>query len=138
MDINKLKNMFSQRWLLDGNNLEDKFKALANILLNHISIQKGEFEYYLTDIEFYLYSPEHKDIITYPRNCEAGQWFFHSSGVDISFESKVDTKLKTRTKRRMACLTESSIFGGILSYEVLNEQILKSQLMERQQVWMVH
>lgn len=54
----------------------------------------------MTDIEFYLYTSSHKDIITYPRNSEAGQCFFHSSGVDISFESNVDTKVMKRTQKK--------------------------------------
>ena len=115
MDLQKLKQMLSQRWLLDGKkDIETKFGELADSLLKHVSIQKGDKEYWMTDIEFYFYSSNHKDIITYPRNCEAGQWFFHPSGVDISFESKIDTKEKSSTQKRKPYLTDTSVFGGIL------------------------
>jgi hypothetical protein len=114
MIINQLKSKLSLKWLLDGYDLKKKYEELANILLNEVVIKKGECLYWITDIEFYLYTPKHKDIITYPRNCEAGQWFFHNSGVDISFESKVGTAVKEKTKKRMAHLTEDSAFGGIL------------------------
>ncbi len=114
MNLEDFKSKLSQKWLLDSNDLEKKFWELAEFLLNHVSIQKGERKYWMTDIELYLYAPNHKDIITYPRDCKAGQWFFHPSGVDISFESKVNMKVKPSTKRAMPYLTESSIFGGIL------------------------
>jgi len=114
MDITKLKSMLSQKWLLNGAELNNKFKVLADILLNEVLIEKGEQKYLITDIEFYLYTSAHKDIITYPRNCKAGQWFFHSSGVDISFESNVGTEVKAKSKKRMCYLTDDSVFGGIL------------------------
>lgn len=51
----------------------------------------------LAEIEFYLFSPTHPDVIAYPRIFEnGGQWFFHQSGVDLSFKS------------------DDIVFGGIL------------------------
>lgn len=114
MNLNELKSKLSPKWLLDGADLESKFEELADILLNEVIIEKGEYQYWITDIEFYLYSSTHKDIITYPRNCKAGQWFFHPSGVDISFESNVGTEVKEKTRKRMPHLTNDSAFGGIL------------------------
>lgn len=52
--------------------------------------------YEIIEIEFYLYTPEHRDVITYPRIIDEGRWFFHQSGVDITFRSI------------------NGIFGGIL------------------------
>lgn len=109
-----LKCKLSQKWLLDGGDIENKFGVLADYLLKHVAIQKGGKEYWMTDIEFYFYSPNHRDFITYPRNCEAGQWYFHPSGVDISFESKVDLRSKSTTQRMAPYLTDTSVFGGIL------------------------
>lgn len=114
MTIEDLKSKLDQKWLCDGSNIKSKYEELANILLNEAIIEKGEYQYWITDIEFYLYSSNHKDIITYPRNCKAGQWFFHPSGVDISFESNVGTAVKEKNNKRMAHLTENSVFGGIL------------------------
>lgn len=77
-------------------------------MLIQTKIVKGSQEYYITDIEFYLYCEGHKDIITYPRKCEAGEWFFNGSGVDISFASNVEFQ------NAKAKLSDNSFFGGIL------------------------
>lgn len=87
---------------------------LASILLHDVAILKGNKKYILTDIEFYFYCPTHQDIITYPRNSKAGEWFFHSSGVDLSFESNVPMREKASTGKLVPCLTSDSAFGGIL------------------------
>ncbi len=90
-----------------------KFEELAKALMNNFQIKKGDKLYWMTDIEFYIYTDSHRDIITYPRNCEAGRWFFHASGVDISFKSKVE--LKEHPKHQMMpFLTKDAVFGGIL------------------------
>ena len=112
--INDLRNLLQQKWLLDGNCIEKKFQHLASILLHNVVILKGNKKYKLTDIEFYFYCSTHQDIITYPRNSKAGEWFFHSSGVDLSFESNVPMREKASTGKLMPCLTSDSAFGGIL------------------------
>ena len=112
--INDLRNLLQQKWLLDGNCIEKKFQHLASILLHDVAILKGNKKYRLTDIEFYFYCPTHQDIITYPRNSKAGEWFFHSSGVDLSFESNVPMREKASTGKLIPCLTRDSAFGGIL------------------------
>ena len=86
------------------------FEDIATDLLTSYVIQKGEVKYRLTDIEFYLYHDGHKDIITYPRISPAGSWFFHSSGVDITFESDVYFPKHSKKPR----LTTNAFFGGIL------------------------
>ncbi|MDE6753072.1 MAG: hypothetical protein K2J82_00495 [Muribaculaceae bacterium] len=63
------------------------FKEIANLLMNKCVIAKGEKKYEIIEIEFYLFALDHQDIITYPRKLSAGQWFFHQSGVDLTFES---------------------------------------------------
>ena len=107
----KLKELLTKESLLENgvNGLEKKFDEIAEILLTKTKIVKGTREYYITDIEFYLYCDGHEDIITYPRSCEAGDWFFHDSGVDISFGSNLsfeDDKAKIPDN--------NSFFGGIL------------------------
>lgn len=87
---------------------EEVFKEIAEILLTQTKIVKGSQEYYITDIEFYLYYKGHKDIITYPRKCEAGEWFFHGSGVDIFFASNVEFQ------NGKAKLSDNLFFGEIL------------------------
>ena len=89
-------------------NVDAYFASLAEELFQYYVIQKEETQYWLTDIEFYLYHKQRRDIITYPRNCKAGEWFFHPSGVDLAFESFVKKEGKKPT------LTDDAFFGGIL------------------------
>lgn len=67
--------------------LFEYFKGIANLLMNRCVISKGEVNYEILEVEFYLFTPDHQDVITYPRELSAGQWFFHQSGVDLTFES---------------------------------------------------
>lgn len=73
--------------LQDKNEILTEFKEAAELLMNLCSIQKGEKEYEIVDIEFYMYNSQHPDVITYPRVMDMGRWFFHSSGVDLTFHS---------------------------------------------------
>ena len=61
-NIDDLRNLLRQEWLLDGSNIEKKFQNLASILLHNVVILKGNKKYKLTDIEFYFYSSTHQDI----------------------------------------------------------------------------
>lgn len=87
------------------------FDEIAEILLKQVAICKGEKIFYIKDIEFYLYENNHRDIVTYPRICKAGQWFFHPSGIDISFESSVDVK-SNDFELFQPILREDAFFGG--------------------------
>lgn len=93
---------------------EQKFLDFAKDLMCNFQIEKGDKRYWMTEIEFYVYTDEHRDIITYPRNCPAGMWFFHASGVDISFASKVVTKEHPITHKQKPYLDKTAVFGGIL------------------------
>lgn len=62
-----------------------QFKEIASLLMNECCIVKNGKKYELVEIEFYLFSEEHPDAIVYPRDCVAGQWYFHQSGVDLTF-----------------------------------------------------
>lgn len=92
----------------------NEFMGFATSLMKNFQIEKGDNRYWMTDIEFYIYTDSHRDIITYPRNCEAGRWFFHASGVDISFQSKVELKEHPKKRHMMPYLTKDAVFGGIL------------------------
>lgn len=101
--------------LIEGDTLNaTKCKDLAEALMSQFWIAKGSRHYWITDLEFYLYTDRHKDIITYPRKCKAGKWFFHASGVDITFESTVDLATNPKNKKWMPVLTKDAVFGGIL------------------------
>ena len=61
------------------------FSDIADLLMNNYVISKRGIDYEIVEIEFYLFTPDHPDVITYPRDCKAGQWLFHQSGVDLTF-----------------------------------------------------
>ena len=88
--------------------VESRFNEIANMLFQDFHIEKEGVRYDFLEVEFYFYSEEHPDFITYPRNTKAGEWFFHMSGVDISFESKEEGEGK-----------EVTVFGGILVRSIL-------------------
>ena len=89
----------------DNKDLQVWFQNIASELMcNHV-IQKGKHQYAIVEIEFYYYSPEHHDVITYPRQMKSGRWFFHPSGVDLTFDSyNITDKLGYKNAQ----------FGGIL------------------------
>lgn len=80
--------------LLSNIRRED-FQLIANELMNHYCVLKYDSRYdadvifRFAEIEFYLYdaSEQDVDVKTYCRDCLCGEWFFHSSGVDIAFET---------------------------------------------------
>lgn len=71
------------------------FAAIADSLIKNFAIKKGDNEYRFVDIEFYYYNPNIDDYrddkeekkVTYGRNCPAGKWFYHNSGIDLTFDS---------------------------------------------------
>lgn len=66
------------------------FEDIAKLLMNNCVITKCGINYEIVEVEFYLFTPDHQDVITYPRKLSAGQWFFHQSGVDLTFESNTE------------------------------------------------
>jgi len=63
-----------------------------NLMFDYIIMVNDQFSYRLVEAEFYLYCSVHKD--PYPHNenrqLEMGQWYFHDSGIDITFGSNGD------------------------------------------------
>lgn len=111
-----LRSKLTKDSLIKGRNnggYQKVFDDIAKILLNKVAIRKGKKIFYIKDIEFYLYENNHRDIVTYPRICKAGQWFFHPSGIDISFESSVDVK-SNDYELFQPILREDAFFGGVL------------------------
>lgn len=94
---------------LFSHDIDDLFDSLAKVLLNKCVIKVGAKTYRMLEIEFYLYSLKHQDLITYPRIDKGGNWFFHQSGVDICFKSSLKPPVDGKF-----FLDESSKFGGIL------------------------
>lgn len=92
------------------------FNEIADFLLNKYVIRVGDKKYRLLEIEFYLYSSSHPDLITYPRvDKEGGNWFFHQSGVDICFQSSC----VPASKDNKYCLDKANNFGGILIRSII-------------------
>lgn len=114
--LQNLRSKLTKDSLIKGRNnggYQKVFDDIAKILLNKVAICKGKKIFYIKDIEFYLYENNHRDIVTYPRICKAGQWFFHPSGIDISFESSVDVK-SNDFELFQPILNEDAFFGGVL------------------------
>lgn len=74
------------------------FLGIAKKLFCEYQIVKGNStKYDLEEIEFYLYTSQHKDNNhVYPRVCQAGEWFVHYSGVDLTFQTLTDGKKITQ------------------------------------------
>ncbi len=89
--MNRVKELLDLR-RLNTVEIEERFEEIANLLLQEYQIKKGADMYDFLQIEFYYYAKEHEDVITYPRTIEAGKWFFHSSGVDLTFLSKCENR----------------------------------------------
>ena len=92
---------------------QKSFTSIAQILMGKYIIKKGTERYRIVEIEFYAFSNDHEDYITYPRTTNAGQWFFHQSGVDLTFESQ-DIDIKHNNGKILVNLASQPQFGGIL------------------------
>lgn len=74
------------------------FKDIARDLVENYAIQRAGKTYRLLEIEFYFYNSlidDYRDEsrrkhLTYERTTPAGHWFFHASGVDLTFASDQD------------------------------------------------
>ncbi|MBP1629584.1 MAG: peptidylarginine deiminase-like enzyme [Bacteroidetes bacterium] len=100
---------------VDINNIELRFQKIAELLFQEYCIKKGNDQYKFLEIEFYYYTKDFEDIITYPRNVSNGKWFFHDSGVDITFDSKCKDIDCSCDKRK----PNEDYFGGILIRSLL-------------------
>jgi len=80
---------------LNNSNVHAKFREIATNLFRKFCIKCGTKKYYFAEIEFYYYDRDDKKGLnkswnekTYPRDKKnAGDLFFHYSGVDICFDS---------------------------------------------------
>ena len=76
----------------------EDFPEVARKLMNNYCVLKkdsrcdSDLIFRFVEIEFYLYdaSEQKVDEKTYSRDCKCGEWFFHSSGVDIAFDTVRD------------------------------------------------
>ena len=87
-------------------------KFITDLMSNFVIWKRGIADR-ITEAEFYYFAPDHLDIITYPRRMNGGRWFFHQSGVDLTFDSYLaytDCGLID---------AQTSSFGGILIRSML-------------------
>lgn len=85
--------------------IKPKFEDIAHTLLCDCVIVKGDIIYRIREIEFYLFRKDYQDFVTYPRTCNAGDWYFHNSGVDLAFQSSCTIPNAN---------PEKDSFGGVL------------------------
>lgn len=69
-----------------ANPLED-FERIADLLLNQYVLKVGEKSYRICSIEFYYKQAQHLDKAAHAhqRQLSCGEWYFHGSGLDITF-----------------------------------------------------
>ena len=69
---------------------DSEFKRIASVLFNDYCISANKLEYDILEVEFYYDddTSDHKDLFIYKKtdkNLKTGNWFFHLSGVDLTF-----------------------------------------------------
>nr|WP_320038417.1 hypothetical protein [uncultured Bacteroides sp.] len=106
--MNSVEELKEMLIIKNDEDVEAKFKQIAEALFQNYHIEKETEIYDFLEIEFYYFNEQHPDIITYPRTIDGGKWFLHASGIDISFQSKVETDEKGKIDYT------NSFFGGIL------------------------
>ena len=106
MELKKLLSLLDEK--SSTKDIESTFSEIAKILLSKCYILTKNGNYRLLEIEFYFYNKAHQDVVTMKRTENAGMWWLHNWGVDISFESKSE------------CNEEQRYYGGILIRSIAN------------------
>lgn len=124
-----LKNPFHGLKQNEVADIQNRCFQIAKTLFENYCIVCGDKDYRFAEIEFYYYKKEESgnnnfdkdwNKETYPRNKDAGDLFFHYSGVDICFQCHYDDIEKNN---------EYGEFGGILIRSLLDgEKILAGPL----------
>jgi len=88
---------------IDNKDIEGSFNRIASGLMNEYVLKVENTQYRITEIEFYYRNNSHNDnyIHEHPFQKTKGKWYFHGSGIDITFGSE-------------------EAFGGILLRAVYN------------------
>ena len=101
--IEKLNNPFDGLTKNDIPQIQKRCQEIAELLFKGYGIKCGKRIFQFAEIEFYYYKKEVDDIHnfdapwnkeTYPRQKNAGDFFFHYSGVDICFQCNFEEKEK--------------------------------------------
>lgn len=77
-------------WTLTNQNIDEQFSNIAKELFFEYSLIVNEQVYQLVEVEFYYHSSEHADPFVHCDEMQKtnGQWYFHGSGIDITFGNK--------------------------------------------------
>ena len=72
---------------IDPADIAGSFTRIADELMNRRKLRVGPEQYRLAEIEFYYRSEAHPDeyIHAHELQLEKGRWYFHGSGLDITF-----------------------------------------------------
>ena len=91
--MNRLKQLLST---LDANSsvdcIKSTFSEIADILLFKSYVKAADRKYRILEIEFYFKNNNHNDSVTIERTEDAGMWWLHDYGVDLSFKSDESKK----------------------------------------------
>lgn len=86
--VHKLLHAFSPEYSID--NFDEKFDEIACYLTNYTALNVNLKPYRITELEIYYYHPVlHPDpyVHKHPLQLTNAQWYFHGSGLDITFGS---------------------------------------------------
>lgn len=111
--IEELKSLLCIGGSASEEEIIKSFDRIAELLINHAIIRRGERSFRIEEIEFYFYNNQHRDLITYPRITKPLQWYRNAFfGVDLTFDSKMGTTYEDG--ELLYTLDGSPCFGGIL------------------------
>lgn len=98
-NMEKFEDLFKD--LEVQNDMTKKFSEIAEKLMNNFVIKANNIDYRLAEIEFYLYEKgKHEDTFIHANvleekpnkaaklQCKMACWYFHYSGIDITFGNK--------------------------------------------------
>ena len=94
-----MKRLIEVNKSLNESELDALFPKLAKFFMGNYCIKSKGNKYFINEIEFYFYGANYDDLrinkkstVTYPRNANAGCWYIHDYGVDLTFESNEKQK----------------------------------------------
>lgn len=105
LTLKQLRTALSEAGM-QGEKYTTNYAAIARALMNNFAISRQGHLFRIVELEFYHNATDdaNNKKKTYERKTAAGDWYFHSSGVDISFEST------------------DSLYGGILIRAIHDEK----------------
>ena len=118
--MEELKQLLST---LDANSpvdsIQSTFSKIADILLFKSYIMTAKSNYRILELEFYFKNNNHNDNVTIERTEDAGMWWLHDYGVDLSFKSDENKKF----------------YGGILIRSIIPINDSSNQLNEKEPIF---